>query len=972
MSLEYTIQPEIDLHVRGRISQIDADRQRRTAAEILRRFMQQPGVILADEVGMGKTFVALSVAVSVALQNRGKHPVVVMVPPSLKEKWPSDFDLFRAKCVPVELQPRLRATTADCAEDFLKLLDDPLDRRNSIIFLTHGAMSRGLQDPWVMLALIQRSTHRRRDAQDFRRRLAKVLGELLQRVSLENRMPDIWERLLETKPSEWRSILEEVIEINDDPVPEAICSAMDDLDTDEIYQTLQELPKRESKNHHDYVVAVRRELKRVLRNVWNDCLEKLKLRLPLLILDEAHHLKNADTDLATLFRCKDSVADAEELKGRLAGVFERMLFLTATPFQLGHNELCSILDRFEGISWSKMSAPLAGREQFAEHRQALRDALDLAQESAVSLDIAWGKLRSEDLRVGNDMFTSVDDWWPVARAVTADLTVVAAEVMQRYQQTKERMSQAQQQLQPWVIRHLKPRVLLGTTSEIARRRRCVGKAILPDCEPAESDGLSVSGPALLPFLLAARASSHAPKSRPVFAEGLASSFEAFLHTRKAAVANAATAGNKVTGDIEQAEATSTNTTAVMDDDDEDNQLDVQSTNIDAAHWYLSKLDELLPKDTDTRTSHPKVDATVERVAQLWKSGEKVVVFCHYIATGRILRQRISQRIHEEICRLGAQKLGCSTKEVPAELDRIGKRFFDTDSPTRQACDSQAQQLLDEFPALAEHHETLIEIIRRNLRTPSLLVRFFPLQENRLDESAIAEAFEAKDFSGLTLRRILQQFLRFLQDRCGPRERERYIVAVRRIQTGAHFGIDVGKEYDDDEIQDAQPEHLLPNVRLVNGTTRSETRQRLMLTFNTPFYPEILIASSVMAEGVDLHLNCRYILHHDLCWNPSTLEQRTGRVDRIGAKAEQAEQPIHVYLPFIAETQDEKMYRVVMDRERWFNVVMGEDYKVDAKTTEKLAERIAFPESAANELAFQLGCSADTTRSLVELNRPSAD
>jgi hypothetical protein len=57
---------------------------------------------------------------------------------------------------------------------------------------------------------------------------------------------------------------------------------------------------------------------------------------------------------------------------------------------------------------------------------------------------------------------------------------------------------------------------------------------------------------------------------------------------------------------------------------------------------------------------------------------------------------------------------------------------------------------------------------------------------------------------------------------------------------------------------------------------------------------------------------------------------------------------------VAETQDEKMYRVVMDRERWFNVVMGEDYKVDTRTTEKLASRIPLPASAAAELTFKLG------------------
>ena len=50
----------------------------------------------------------------------------------------------------------------------------------------------------------------------------------------------------------------------------------------------------------------------------------------------------------------------------------------------------------------------------------------------------------------------------------------------------------------------------------------------------------------------------------------------------------------------------------------------------------------------------------------------------------------------------------------------------------------------------------------------------------------------------------------------------------------------------------------------------------MLAFNTPFFPEVLVASSVMAEGVDLQQDCRHVIHHDLDWNPSTLEQRTGR------------------------------------------------------------------------------------------------
>jgi hypothetical protein len=113
----------------------------------------------------------------------------------------------------------------------------------------------------------------------------------------------------------------------------------------------------------------------------------------------------------------------------------------------------------------------------------------------------------------------------------------------------------------------------------------------------------------------------------------------------------------------------------------------------------------------------------------------------------------------------------------------------------------------------------------------------------------------------------------------------------------------------------------------------------------------------------LHLDCRFVVHHDLSWNPSVIEQRTGRVDRIGAKAERARRPIYVYLPFVTATQNEKMFRVVRDREHWFSVVMGEKYELDEASTEKLAQRIAFPEEAARSLGFDLSVTHESTPSV---------
>ncbi len=44
---------------------------------------------------------------------------------------------------------------------------------------------------------------------------------------------------------------------------------------------------------------------------------------------------------------------------------------------------------------------------------------------------------------------------------------------------------------------------------------------------------------------------------------------------------------------------------------------------------------------------------------------------------------------------------------------------------------------------------------------------------------------------------------------------------------------------------------------------------------------ILIATDAASEGLNLHHRCRVVIHFELPWNPSRLEQRAGRVDRLG-------------------------------------------------------------------------------------------
>src|SRR3546814_3963034 len=70
-----------------------------------------------------------------------------------------------------------------------------------------------------------------------------------------------------------------------------------------------------------------------------------------------------------------------------------------------------------------------------------------------------------------------------------------------------------------------------------------------------------------------------------------------------------------------------------------------------------------------------------------------------------------------------------------------------------------------------------------------------------------------------------------------------------------------RSFDPGEVRSASDPYL-PNVRLANGSVPPARRRTLMLGFNSPFFPEVLIASAVMAEGVDLHLECRHVIHHE--------------------------------------------------------------------------------------------------------------
>ena len=103
--------------------------------------------------------------------------------------------------------------------------------------------------------------------------------------------------------------------------------------------------------------------------------------------------------------------------------------------------------------------------------------------------------------------------------------------------------------------------------------------------------------------------------------------------------------------------------------------------------------------------------------------------------------------------------------------------------------------------------------------------------------------------------------------------------------------------------------FLNNTSPVYPVCAETNRSSILKAFNTPFYPNVLVATSVLQEGVDLHYHCNEVIHYGLAWTQGDNEQRVGRVDRLNGKmeiqlreSENAILPVHY--PYLKNTIDE--------------------------------------------------------------------
>jgi len=102
---------------------------------------------------------------------------------------------------------------------------------------------------------------------------------------------------------------------------------------------------------------------------------------------------------------------------------------------------------------------------------------------------------------------------------------------------------------------------------------------------------------------------------------------------------------------------------------------------------------------------------------------------------------------------------------------------------------------------------------------------------------------------------------------------------------------------------------------MGGLDREEKSKRIDAFKNGE--ADILISTDTGAEGLNFQF-CRNLINYDLPWNPMSVEQRIGRLDRIGQKRN-----MYIYSFATKGTMEEHVVDLIINKMCCVGMVIGE-------------------------------------------------
>ncbi len=121
-----------------------------------------------------------------------------------------------------------------------------------------------------------------------------------------------------------------------------------------------------------------------------------------------------------------------------------------------------------------------------------------------------------------------------------------------------------------------------------------------------------------------------------------------------------------------------------------------------------------------------------------------------------------------------------------------------------------------------------------------------------------------------------------------------------------------------------------------------TKEEIKNAFREGEEVKILLCTEAASEGLNLQ-SCGVLINYDMPWNPMRVEQRIGRIDRIG----QEHDVVWIRNYFYEDTVEAKVYRALEDRIDWFEEVVGELQPI-LYQVEQVIKSVAMTPSAERE------------------------
>jgi hypothetical protein len=140
-----------------------------------------------------------------------------------------------------------------------------------------------------------------------------------------------------------------------------------------------------------------------------------------------------------------------------------------------------------------------------------------------------------------------------------------------------------------------------------------------------------------------------------------------------------------------------------------------------------------------------------------------------------------------------------------------------------------------------------------------------------------------------------------------------------------------------------------------------TKEAIKTDFRQGETLKILLCTEAASEGLNLQ-TCSMLFNYDMPWNPMRVEQRIGRIDRIGGHP-----VVEIRHYFYENTVEAKIYRTLENRIGWFEAVVGELQPILARLGQAIQTVAMTPKAKqAQVLTQELGqIQADLTEQASE-------